>query len=158
MMTLSQVCLDIKMREVVLASAEHVLAIADLEKATFTHPASENAIKMFVDDQNTFCIALLDDGKLASYCTLTTVLDEAQIINVATSESYKRSGCANAVILGVFDECNKRGIVSISLEVRESNVPAIALYEKLGFVVAGKRKNFYTDPRENALVMIKNLD
>ena len=86
------------------------------------------------------------------------MLDEAQIINVATSEAYKRSGCANAVIGGVFDECNKRGIVSISLEVRESNAPAIALYEKLGFVVAGKRKNFYTDPRENALVLIKNLD
>jgi ribosomal-protein-alanine N-acetyltransferase len=101
---------------------------------------------------------LLEDGDLGSYCTVTTVLDEAQIINVATAERYKRQGCADAVISGVIDECKRRDIVSISLEVRESNAPAISLYEKFGFFVAGKRKNFYTNPRENALVMIKNLD
>ena len=149
---------DIKMREIYLSKAEHIKAIAEIEKSTFTHPASENALKMFVEGNDAFCVVLLEDGDLGSYCTVTTVLDEAQIINVATAEQYKRQGCADAVISGVIDECKRRDIVSISLEVRESNVPAIALYEKLGFVVAGKRKNFYTDPRENALVMIKNLD
>ena len=156
--TLSRVCLVTKMREVYLAQSEHIQAIAELEKATFTHPASENALGMFVENKDAFCVVLLEDGDLGSYCTVTTVLDEAQIINVATAERYKRQGCADAVISCVIDECKQRDIVSISLEVRESNAPAISLYEKFGFFVAGKRKNFYTDHRDNALVMIKNLD
>jgi ribosomal-protein-alanine N-acetyltransferase len=65
---------------------------------------------------------------------------------------------AKDVLLKVFEECTKRGIVFISLEVRESNVPAISLYQSLGFTIEGTRKNFYSNPRENAFVMIKNLD
>ena len=62
------------------------------------------------------------------------------------------------VMTRVLEECEKRGITLISLEVRESNASAISLYEKLGFLTAGKRRDFYRDPRENALVMIKNSD
>lgn len=144
------------MRETVIAKKEHLSAIAELEKATFFEPWSENALQFFLSKEN-FCVALFVDSNLASYCTLTTVLDEAQIVNVATDGSYKRMGCAKETLERVFEECKKRSIVLISLEVRESNVPAIALYNSLGFSVAGKRKNFYTNPRENALVMIKNL-
>ena len=145
------------MREVILAQKEHLSAIAELEKATFFEPWSEKALELFLEKYN-FCVALLDDNNLASYCTVTTVLDEAQIINVATDICYLRMGCAKSVIDAVILECQKRNIISISLEVRESNLPAITLYEGLGFAVAGKRKNFYSNPRENALVMIKNLD
>ena len=86
----------------------------------------------------------------------TRLCDEAQIINVATDSSYKRMGMAEQVLNRVFEECSNRAISSISLEVRESNEGAIALYEKLGFEVLGIRKNFYTEPTENALVMVKN--
>jgi ribosomal-protein-alanine N-acetyltransferase len=67
-------------------------------------------------------------------------------------------GYAKTVIEAVFAECYKRGINSISLEVRESNVLAISLYQSFGFKIEGKRKDFYKNPRENAFVMIKNLD
>ena len=100
----------------------------------------------------------LEDDELASYCTVVTVLDEAQIINVATDISLRGRGYAKAVLEAVFEECKKRGISFISLEVRESNLPAISLYQSLGFTTEGKRKDFYKNPRENALVMIKNLD
>lgn len=145
------------MREVIVAQKEHLYAIAELEKATFFEPWSEKALELFLEKDN-FCVALFLDNNLASYCTVTTVLDEAQIINVATDIRYKRMGCAKSVIDAVILECQKRNIISISLEVRESNLPAITLYEGLGFSAVGKRKNFYSNPRENALVMIKNLD
>ena len=145
------------MKEAIIAQKEHLSAIAELEKATFLEPWSEVALELFLEKDN-FCVAMFINEKLASYCTVTTVLDEAQIINVATNTYFKRMGCAKQTLDMVFSECKKRNISLISLEVRESNLPAIALYEGLGFSIAGKRKNFYTNPRENALVMIKNLD
>ena len=145
------------MREITIARKEHISALAELERTTFSDPWSEKALELFLEEQN-FCVACFEDGELASYCTVTTVLDEAQIVNVATDSHFKRMGCAREVLDGVIFECQKRKITLISLEVREGNAPAIALYTKLGFTVAGKRKDFYKNPRENALVMIKNLD
>ncbi|MBO5716019.1 MAG: ribosomal protein S18-alanine N-acetyltransferase [Clostridia bacterium] len=145
------------MREVILAQREHLPAVAELEKATFFEPWSEKSLELFLTD-GAFCVACVDSEVLFSYCTVTCVLDEAQIINVATDSEHRGRGLAREVLEFVFDECKKRNITSISLEVRESNAPAIALYNSLGFSMAGVRKNFYTNPRENALVMIKNLD
>ena len=145
------------MREITVAKKEHISAIAKLEKETFFEPWSEKALELFLEEQN-FCVACFDGDNLASYCTVTTVLDEAQIVNVATDSRYRRMGCAREVLGEVFLECQKRKITLISLEVREGNAPAIKLYEELGVTVAGKRKDFYKNPRENALVMIKNLD
>ena len=146
------------MREVIIARRAHIPAIAELEKQTFKHPWSENSLQMFFEGEGAYCVACMENGDLVSYCTVTTVLDEAQIINVASAPKHKNKGCAKATIELVLDEAKRRNISSVSLEVRESNVPAISLYESFGFSVAGKRKDFYTEPRENALVMIKNLD
>ena len=109
-------------------------------------------------DEKNLCVCCFEDDTLVSYCTLVTVLDEAQIINVATSPEFRGRGYAREVVFSVVDECKKRGITLISLEVRESNAPAIALYTSFGFTIEGKRKDFYKNPRENAFVMIKNLD
>lgn len=143
------------MREIILANKEHLPLVAALEKITFSAPWTEKSLEFFLDELN-FCAMLLDDGELASYCTVTTVLDEAQIVNVATDPRFKRQGFAKSVLEYVFEECRKREISSVSLEVRESNEGAIALYRALGFEVLGKRKNFYADPTEDALVMVKN--
>ena len=143
------------MTELIFAKKEHLSLVATLEKNTFSEPWTEKSLELFLDDLN-FCMILMNSGELASYCTVTTVLDEAQIINVATDTRYKRMGMAEKVLEAVIEECKNRNIVTISLEVRESNKAAIALYEKLGFEVMGKRNNFYTNPTENAFVMVKN--
>ena len=145
------------MKDLQIAKREHLTQIASLEAKTFAEPWSERALELFLSDGG-FCIVCMQDNELCAYCTVTTVLDEAQIINVAAAESFKRQGCATSVLTRVLDECSKRGIGYISLEVRESNEGAIALYRGLGFSVAGKRRAFYQNPREDALVMIKNLD
>lgn len=146
------------MKSILLADESHAPLIAALEACTFSHPQSEKSLSEFFKSERNFAVVCLENAELVSYCTLTSVLDEAQIINVATAPEYKRQGCAKAIFERIFEECMRKGIISISLEVREGNLPAIALYEGLGFYIAGKRKNFYTDPRENALIMIKNLD
>ncbi len=145
------------MREIIIAKREHLPNIAILESKTFDEPWSEKALELFLNE-NAFCVACFEDDGLASYCTVMTVLDEAQIINVATDDKYKRRGCGSAVISFVLEECARRALNTVSLEVRESNIPAIALYKSFGFSAEGKRKDFYKNPRENALVMIKNLD
>ena len=144
------------MREIVIAQREHIPLIASLEVKTFHDPWSERALELFLTDGG-FCVACLENDELCAYCTVTTVLDEAQIINVATDEKFKRQGCARRVINRVLDECISRGISYISLEVRESNEAAIALYKKLGFEICGLRKGFYKNPSESALVMVKKL-
>lgn len=146
------------MKSILLADESHAPLIAALEACTFSHPQSEKSLVEFFKSERNFAVVCLENRELVSYCTLTSVLDEAQIINVATAVEYKRQGCAKAIFERIFEECMRKGIISISLEVREGNLPAISLYEDLGFSVAGKRKDFYTDPRENALIMIKNLD
>ena len=145
------------MKEILLAKMAHLPLIADLERATFFEPWSEKSLELFLTDAG-FCAVCVDGEALLSYCTVTNVLDEAQIINVATNSAQRGRGYAREVLQFVFDECKKRKITSISLGVRESNEGAIALYTTLGFTIVGVRKNFYTNPRENGLVMIKNLD
>lgn len=143
--------------EIKLAGREHLAAISALEEATFEEPWSERALELFVGEDN-FAVVAVSEDKLISYCTVTAVLDEAQIINVATDKEHRGKGYAKRVLEAVIDECQRRGAVSLSLEVRVSNSGAVSLYEKHGFSVAGKRKDFYRAPREDALVMIKNLE
>ena len=97
------------------------------------------------------------EEKTAGFLILSTVLDEAEIIEVAVSENLRRCGLGSELMNEVFDWCQKNGISQIFLEVRESNFPARAYYKKFGFVEDGVRKNYYRDPVENAVLMSKKL-
>ena len=81
-------------------------------------------------------------------------VDEGQITNIATHPDYRRRGYGRAVVEALIKYAKNNGLDSISLEVRESNKPAIELYSQLGFKIEGKRKDFYVKPTEAALVMI----
>ncbi len=145
------------MRKIILAKKEHLPLIADIELKVFAEPWSEKSLELCLTE-NAFCICCFEDNVLVSYCTVITVLNEAQIINVATSPEYRGRGYAKEVLKTLVLECQNRNINIISLEVRESNIAAISLYSTLDFKIEGKRKDFYKNPRENALIMIKNLD
>lgn len=132
-------------------------AVAALEEAVFTAPWSERSLALLCGDRG-FGAALFDDaGNALAYGGMITVLDEGQITNIATHPAYRRKGYAAAVLARLLDEARTRGLATVSLEVRESNAPAIALYTRFGFEIAGKRNNFYAAPRENALVMVCQL-
>ena len=95
--------------------------------------------------------------KVAGFLILSTVLDEAEILEVAVAGNFRRNGIASELMEEIFDWCGKNGISQIFLEVRESNTAATNYYEKFGFVKNGFRKNYYRDPSENAVLMSKKL-
>ncbi len=101
--------------------------------------------------------AAFRDEKIAGFLILSTVLDEAEILEVAVPENLRRCGIGSELMSEIFGWCSKNGISKIFLEVRESNFPARAYYKKYGFVENGLRKNYYRDPVENAVLMSKEL-
>jgi len=145
---------DIKIKEIDISMLD---GIAEIESLCFSSPWSKESLLLLTKDGATGFCAVGESGRVYAYVGMLTVLDEGQITNVATHPDARRMGLGGAVVSALIESASKKGIVSFSLEVRESNKPAIALYEKLGFVVMGVRKGFYTKPAENALVMIRDI-
>ena len=142
---------------VAVLTAAHLPQAAELERLCFHAPWSENALRILLGDSGFGLAALTDEGKVAAYLGVMTVLDEGQITNVATHPDHRRQGYADGLLHALSAECAARGIRELSLEVRESNTAAIALYEKHGFRQVGKRPGFYKNPTEAAWVMLKQL-
>ncbi len=132
-------------------------AIAEIEKACFSAPWSENAIDESMQNGTLFWVAKTGEHVLG-YAGLSGVLDEGYITNVATLPEYRGVGVARAILNTLVSHCEDNGFSFVTLEVRESNLPAIRLYETAGFLPAGKRKNFYSAPREDAIIMTKVID
>ena len=131
-------------------------AVAELERLSFAEPWSERALAYLLGE-SALGVVCLCECRVVAYGGMQLVLDEGQITNVATSAPYRRRGIGGALLLEMIKEARRRGLVSLSLEVRASNAAAISLYERHGFSVAGRRRGFYTHPREDALVMIKEM-
>ncbi len=140
---------------VVRLSEEHLLAVAAIEKACFSEPWSESALRLLLGDTALGFVALTEDGKVAAYVGMMTVADEGQITNVATHPSYRRMGYGAAALDGLLSFAAQSKIKEIFLEVRRSNVAARALYATRGFECVGERKGFYRFPTEDAVIMKK---
>lgn len=134
----------------------HLEAIAALEASVFHAPWSAQSLALLTGDAGAGFVITEGDRALC-YGGMMTVLDEGQITNIATHESARRQGLATRVVGALVAEARARGLVQITLEVRESNAAAIALYERHGFRVVGKRPRFYQKPVEAALIMLCEL-
>ena len=131
-------------------------AVAALERAVFAQPWSAQALQLLCGEM-AFGFACLDGDLVTAYGGMMTVLDEGQITNIATHPDHRRRGLGAAVVEALLCEARARALSFVTLEVRESNAAAIALYQKFGFVVVGRRPRFYTEPVETALIMQCNL-
>lgn len=130
-------------------------SVAALEKECFSAPWSEKALLDALQNEVSLFLVAKEKGTVVGYIGISVILDEAYVSNIAVTSRARRKG-VGAALLGEAERlCRKRNCSFLSLEVRESNSPAISLYEKQGFSVCGKRKNFYADPREDALIMTK---
>ena len=98
-------------------------------------------------------LVALDGERVAGYVGSQTVMDETDMMNVAVSPNYRRQGIAEKLILSLITALKEKGSHSLSLEVRASNSPALGLYEKLNFQQVGLRKNYYRNPKEDALIL-----
>ena len=131
---------------------KHLLGVAALEKKVFATPWSEKSLELLCTE-NGFGFVALEGDTVTAYGGMLTVLDEGQITNIATHPNYRRQGLAAKVLSALLEQARAKGIASVTLEVRVSNQAAIALYQKFGFSVVGKRVRFYTHPTEDALIM-----
>ena len=143
---------------IVNASPRHLPELETLEKRCFSLPWTEEMLMgQLPDDNHEFLAAESESGELLGYVGMMTVLDEGYISNVAVAPEQRRQGIADALITALLERAALRALSFVTLEVREHNEPAIALYEKHGFVPVGLRKNYYEAPVENAILMTKFL-
>lgn len=135
---------------------EHLAAVAEIERLCFSQPWSEKALELLLGESGVGFVCLAGD-EVTAYGGMMLDPWEGQITNIATHPAHRRRGYGNAVTDALLKEAAARNAEQVSLEVRASNASAIALYEGLGFAIAGRRKGFYQNPREDALVMIKTF-
>jgi len=136
----------------------HVAQIAELEKICFSDPWSERSIASELDNKLAFWLAATEGETVAGYIGSQTVMDETDMMNVAVHPDFRRQGIAEELVNTLVENLKKMGSRCLTLEVRASNAPAIALYEKLGFHEIGRRKNYYRNPREDALILRKEWE
>ncbi len=136
-------------------TAEDVFLAADIEKLCFVHPWSEHSIESEMSGENSIFLMAFDEDKAVGYVGLSAVLDEGYMGNLAVIEEYRRKGIGRSLMNELLRICKDKDFSFVTLEVRESNLPAIKLYLSLGFERAGVRKNYYKEPKENALLLTK---
>ena len=139
---------------IVPMTAGQLFLVAALEKECFpTDPWSPEIFMAALDNPNTaILLAQNEDGAILGYTVLSVVLDEGNLDNIAVAPAHRRRGVADA-LLSALAGFGRDNLSALMLEVRSSNAPAIALYEKHGFVPVGRRKNYYESPREDAILM-----
>lgn len=142
---------------IVNMNESHVAQVAELEKICFSDPWSENSVASELKNPLSCWLVAEEDGVVAGYVGSQTVMDESDMMNVAVHPDYRRKGIAEALVAELVEALKKRESHCLTLEVRVSNEPAKALYEKLGFTQVGLRKNYYRNPREDALILRKEF-
>lgn len=137
-------------REMTLEDLDQVMAI---EKENFSVPWTENGFFSFLIRQDTLFLVAEDETGIAGYCGIVMAPDEGDITNVSVAGNRRRQGIGAGLVRELIRRAGEAGVTKIYLEVRESNRAAIALYEKLGFRREGLRRDYYEEPRENAVLM-----
>lgn len=127
--------------------------IAEIEALVFSSPWSQKAVEEFTENSYSGILVAELNKKVLGYITYSSIIDEIQIANVATHPDFRRMHIAQNLLELLIDKAKINNTLSITLEVRESNIKAISLYDKCNFKVIGKRKNYYSNPKENALIM-----
>ena len=128
--------------------------ISRLEKLCFSLPWSRESLRLEVEENK--CaryFAGRADGKVVGYGGMWLILDEAHITNIAVHPDYRNRGFGRMIMQTLMQEASRLGIERMTLEVRVSNRPAIHLYESMGFERGGVRKGYYSNNREDALIM-----
>jgi ribosomal-protein-alanine acetyltransferase len=131
---------------------DHVVA---LEAAAFTNPWSRDALERDLRSADVVRVYVLEDGegRLIGFCGCWFVFDELHINTLAVAEQFRRRGHATRLLRFVLAEAAAAGLTCATLEVRRSNLAALRLYDRFGFDVRGVRRDYYTQPVEDALIL-----
>lgn len=137
-----------------VAAGDDLADVAGLQARTFTNPWSVESIQWELANTDVARLYVLRlDDQLAGYCACWVMFDELHINSLAIDERHRRQGLALELLRFVIRDARTAGVTKSTLEVRRSNEPALRLYEHLGFAVEAVRKDYYEQPREDALVL-----
>ena len=132
---------------------DDIPALVELEKQCFSKPWTYEGFAAELENSAAHFLTAKLGGNIVGYIGFQAVLDEGYVDNVAVSPECRRQGIAKALLTEAIEESKRMGLAFLSLEVRQSNAPAIALYKSFGFETVGVRKRFYTAPTEDADIM-----
>ena len=134
---------------------EDLVQVETIEQESFSMPWSFDAFKSTLIREDTLYLVASDEDAVLGYCGMYISFDEGEIPNLAVRSDCRNCGIGEIMLKELLAMAETKGVASVFLEVRKSNGSARRLYEKLGFEVAGIRKNFYEFPREDAVIMWK---
>ena len=140
----------VKIRELEMRDIE---AVSMIEAQSFSMPWSAKDFEQLIEDHKSLYLVAEVEDQVVGCCGVTNVCGEGNINNVVVAESYRGKGVAYAMMQELLHKGREMGCLEFTLEVRVSNVAAIHLYEKLGFVSEGIRPRFYERPIEDAMIM-----
>ncbi|MCL1829131.1 MAG: ribosomal protein S18-alanine N-acetyltransferase [Oscillospiraceae bacterium] len=141
---------DIKPERAVESDCDEICA---LENLCFSDPWPKEAILAQISGEGKITLIVRKNGRIAGYIGMMYVLDEGYISNLAVLPEFRRTGVGKALVSGMAQTSKELKLSFLSLEARQSNTAAVALYEAQGFGIAGIRKAYYEKPREDALIM-----
>jgi ribosomal-protein-alanine N-acetyltransferase len=135
-------------------SAADLPAVVTIEREAFSAPWQVDTFEGLLGRDEVELLVLEHPGEgVAGYAVLWCVLDQGELANIAVRDDLRGRGLGGRLLAEVVDACRRRGVKSLFLEVRESNLIARTLYEDFGFVQVGRRRDYYRRPREDALVL-----
>ncbi|MDI6780856.1 MAG: ribosomal protein S18-alanine N-acetyltransferase [bacterium] len=140
-----------------LLTMEDIPQIAALEKMCFSMPWSEQLFVNEIENNNSYFLTARLRDKLIGYAGFWLIIDEAHIVNLAVHPEFRRQGIGGMLLKNILDMAKQKGALKATLEVRETNIQANLLYERLGFVCVALRKGYYADTKEHAVVMWMDL-
>ena len=143
---------------IVKMNESHVRQVAELEMPCFSDPWSEKSVASELDNKLSLWLVAVEEDEVVGYIGSQTCCDETDMMNVAVHSQHRRKGIAEALVLALVEALKEAGSHCLTLEVRASNEPAKALYEKLGFGQVGRRPNYYRNPKEDALILRKEWE
>ena len=143
--------------EIVPMTEAHVLQVAELEKVCFSDPWALSILESELRNPLSLWLVAVREDAVLGYVGSQSVLGESDMMNLAVRAEARRQGVAEALVLALCEKLRENGNTMLTLEVRVSNAPALALYEKLGFTSVGLRPRYYVHPVEDARILRKDL-
>ena len=131
---------------------ESIDEIRKLESVCFDYHWTEDQFKLGLERRAFYILGYVVEGLLVGYLAYSIVLDEMEVLNLGVYPDFRKQGIARELMLALLKQCRDTGVVKGLLDVKKSNIPAISLYESLGFKQVGVRKKYYPDTNEDALL------
>jgi ribosomal-protein-alanine N-acetyltransferase len=133
-------------------------AIEEIERKSYPTPWSRSMFAGELAKPTSLCLGAFEDDRLAGYLIISRYVDAWHVMNIAVAPQFRRRGIATALLQQLFEQTEDGSRRGYTLEVRVSNEGAIKLYERLGFTARGTRRGYYTDNREDALIMWREAE